>query len=60
MGFKAYVFAQIFLTCALQITNIASIIVVAQTFDQAIMYYFGRTGAVEFYPSFGWTWVKGR
>lgn len=56
LGFKAYILAQIFVTCALQITNIASIIVVAQVFDETIIYYFNRTGAIQFYPTFGWEW----
>jgi len=56
-GHKFYIFSQLVFIFALQSVNVAGIIETAQVMDLVVLRIFGRTGGLEFYPHFQWTWA---
>jgi len=56
-GHKFYLFTQIIFVISLQSVNVSAIIETAQVMDELVIAIFTKTGALEFYPTFGWTWA---
>jgi len=56
-GDKIYLFTQFVFVLSLQSVNVTGIIETSQVMDRLILTIIGKTGAIQFYPHFGWTWA---